>query len=145
MLFVVFASLSWATGSLWSRKAPLPKRSTVGVAMEMLVGGVALAIAGTLTGELGKVDASGFSRASILGLLYLIVFGSWIGFTAYLWLLRVARTSLVSTYAYVNPVVAVILGRLVLREPLTPGLIAGGALIVVSVVVTTLRPRIESR
>jgi drug/metabolite transporter (DMT)-like permease len=101
--------------------------------MEMLAGGVALGLAGILIGELGQVDASEFSRASILGLLYLIVFGSWIGFTAYLWLLRVARTSLVSTYAYVNPVVAVFLGWLFLDEQVGLRTLVAGGIIVASV------------
>jgi drug/metabolite transporter (DMT)-like permease len=133
MLFVVGASLSWAIGSLWSRKAPLPQRPFVGIGMEMLVGGVALGVAGILAGELGRVDVSRFSRASLLGLLYLIVFGSWIGFTAYLWLLRVARTSLVSTYAYVNPVVAVFLGWLILDEHVGLRTLVAGGVIVASV------------
>jgi len=133
MLFVVGASLSWATGSLWSRTAPLPARPFVGVGMEMLAGGVALAIAGILAGELGQIDVSSFSRASILGLLYLIVFGSWIGFSAYLWLLRVARTSLVSTYAYVNPVVAVFLGWAFLDEQVGVRTLVAGGIVVASV------------
>lgn len=133
MLFVVGASLSWAIGSLWSRKAPLPKRPFVGVGMEMLAGGVALGVAGILAGELGQVDVSTFSRASLLGLLYLIVFGSWVGFTAYLWLLRIARTSLVSTYAYVNPVVAVFLGWLILDEQVGLRTLVAGGVIVASV------------
>ena len=133
MFFVVGASLAWAIGSLWSRNAPLPNRPFVGVAMEMLVGGVALAIAGVLAGELGRIDVSRFSTASLIGLLYLIVFGSWVGFTAYLWLLRTARTSLVSTYAYVNPVVAVFLGWVILDEPVTIRTIVAGGVIVASV------------
>ena len=133
MLFVVGASFCWSFGSLYSRQAPLPKRPFVGIAMEMLAGGVALGVVGILAGELGQVDASGFSRASLLGLLYLIVFGSWIGFTAYLWLLRVARTSLVSTYAYVNPVVAVFLGWLILDEAVTGRTLVAGGIIVAAV------------
>ena len=133
MLFVVGASLCWSIGSLYSRQAPLPKRPFVGISMEMLAGAVALAIAGVLAGELGQIDTSTFSRASLLGLLYLIVFGSWVGFTAYLWLLRVARTSLVSTYAYVNPVVAVFLGWLILDETITIRTLVAGAVIVASV------------
>ncbi len=133
MLFAVGASVSWATGSLFSRSAPLPERPFVGVGMEMLVGGVGLAIAGILAGELGRIDASGFSTASLLGLLYLIVFGSWVGFSAYLWLLRVARTSLVSTYAYVNPVVAVFLGWLILDEAVGLRTLVAGGIIVASV------------
>jgi drug/metabolite transporter (DMT)-like permease len=133
MLFVVIASLCWSIGSLYSRKAPLPARPFVGVAMEMLVGGLALAVVGIAVGELGQIDTARFSRASLVGLLYLIVFGSWIGFSAYLWLLRVARTSLVSTYAYVNPVVAVLLGWLFLGEMVTARTLVAGGIIVVAV------------
>lgn len=135
MLFVVGASLSWAMGSLYSRKAPLPKRPFVGMGMEMLVGGIALAVVGIATGELGQVHVSQFSRASLIGLLYLIVFGSWVAFTAYLWLLRVARTSLVSTYAYVNPVVAVFLGWSFLDEQVGLRTLIAGAVIVASVAI----------
>jgi drug/metabolite transporter (DMT)-like permease len=133
MLFVVGASLSWAIGSLYSRTAPLPRRPFVGIAMEMLCGGVALFVAAALAGELGDLEPSTFSRASVIGLAYLIVFGSWIGFTAYVWLLRNARTSLVSTYAYVNPTVAVFLGWLILGEEITPRMLIAGAIIVVAV------------
>ncbi len=133
MLFVVFASLSWASGSLYSRNAPLPARPFVGISMEMLAGGAGLFVAAVLTGELGDIDASAFSRSSLLALAYLIVFGSWVGFAAYQWLLRNARTSLVSTYAYVNPVVAVFLGWLLLDEPITARTLVAGAVIVVAV------------
>lgn len=133
MLVAVGASLSWATGSLVSRTAHLPRRPLVGVGMQMLVGGAALAVAGILAGELGRIDVAGFSRASALALAYLIIVGSWGGFSAYLWLLRVARTSLVSTYAYVNPVVAVFLGWLILDEHVGPRTILAGGIVVVSV------------
>ena len=133
MLFVVGASLSWSIGSLYSRKAPLPSRPFVGVGMEMLIGGLALAVVGIAVGELGRIDAARFSRASLIGLLYLIVFGSWIGFSAYLWLLRVARTSLVSTYAYVNPVVAVLLGWMFLDETVTVRTLVAGGIVVAAV------------
>ena len=133
MLFVVIASLCWSIGSLYSRRAPLPSRPFVGIAIEMLVGGLALAVVGIAVGELGRIDTTRFSRASLLGLLYLIVFGSWIGFSAYLWLLRVARTSLVSTYAYVNPVVAVFLGWLFLGEAVTVRTLVAGGIVVAAV------------
>jgi drug/metabolite transporter (DMT)-like permease len=130
---VVFASVSWAAGSLYARRAPMPSRPLVGVAMEMLTGGVALGIAGILAGELGDVHPERFSFESILGLLYLIVMGSWVAFSAYVWLLRVARTSLVSTYAYVNPIVAVLLGWLILSEPITARTLVAGLVILVGV------------
>jgi threonine/homoserine efflux transporter RhtA len=103
--------------------------------MQMLVAGVILILLSALTGEFGRVDTATFSRASVLALAYLIVFGSWLGFTSYLWLLRNARTSLVSTYAYVTPVGAVILGAVVLDETITARTIVAGLLIVVAVAI----------
>ncbi len=133
MLVAVGASVSWATGSLLSRGVALPRRPLVGVGMEMLIGGAALVLAGVAAGELGRLDVSRFSAASLLGLAYLIVIGSWVGFTSYLWVLRVARTSLVSTYAYVNPVVAVFLGWLILDEPVGLRTLVAGGIVVASV------------
>jgi drug/metabolite transporter (DMT)-like permease len=130
---VIFASICWASGSLYARRAPMPARPLVGVAMEMLAGGVALGIAGIASGELTDVHPERFSFESLMGLLYLIVFGSWVAFSAYVWLLRVARTSLVSTYAYVNPVVAVLLGWLILSEPVTVRTLVAGLVILVGV------------
>jgi drug/metabolite transporter (DMT)-like permease len=130
---VVVASISWASGSLYARRASMPARPLVGVAMEMLAGGLALGIVGMLRGELTQFHPERFSLESILGLLYLIVIGSWFAFSAYVWLLRAARTSLVATYAYVNPVVAVFLGWLILSEPLTLRTLLAGAVILVAV------------
>jgi drug/metabolite transporter (DMT)-like permease len=133
MLLVVAASLSWATGSLYSRNAPLPRRPLVGASMEFLVGGVVLLVMGVALGELGDIHPDRFSRASVVALLYLIVVGSWIAFASYLWLLRVARTSLVSTYAYVNPALAVVLGAVFLDEAIGPRTVVAGAVILVAV------------
>ncbi|MEW6059992.1 MAG: EamA family transporter [Actinomycetota bacterium] len=133
MLIAVAASLCWAAGSLYSRSAPMPKRPFVGVGMEMLCGGALLAIVAIATGELGEVHPERFSLASVLALAHLIVFGSLVGFGSYVWLLRNAPTSLVSTYAYVNPVVAVLLGWIILGEPITLRTVAAGAIILASV------------
>jgi drug/metabolite transporter (DMT)-like permease len=133
MLFALGASLCWASGSLYSRHAPLPKRPFVGVGMEMLCGGAALGIVAILAGELGDVHPERFSTASLLALGYLIVFGSFAGLGSYLWLLRNARTSLVSTYAYVNPVVAVLLGWALLSEPIGLRTVVAGAIVLGSV------------
>lgn len=133
MLLVVGASLSWASGALYSRTAPLPRRPLVGAGMEMIAGGAALGIAGVLAGELADVRPEQFSLASIASLAYLIVFGSFIAFTCFVWLLRVARTSLVATYAYVNPVVAVFLGWLILGERVTLRTVVAGIVIVAAV------------
>jgi drug/metabolite transporter (DMT)-like permease len=135
----VLASLSWTGASLYSRNAPLPRRPLVGAGMEMLIGGAVLVAAGVLRGELGSIDPADFSAESLFALLYLVVIGSWVGFTSYVWLLRNARTSLVSTYAYVNPIVAVTLGWLILDETITARIlfaavvtIAGVAIIISS-------------
>jgi drug/metabolite transporter (DMT)-like permease len=133
MLFALGASLSWASGSLYSRHAPLPRRPFVGVGMEMLCGGVALVIVAMLAGELGDIHPERFSTASLLALGYLIVFGSFAGLGSYLWLLRNARTSLVSTYAYVNPVVAVFLGWAFLSEPIGVRTVVAGVIVLGSV------------
>jgi drug/metabolite transporter (DMT)-like permease len=140
---VVFASISWAAGSLYARSAKLPSRPLVGTAMEMLCGGLALGVVGIASGELGRLDVSAISMESLLGLGWLIVFGSIVGFSAYVWLLRVTRTSLVGTYAYVNPVVAVLLGWAILGEAVTLGtFIAGGVIVVaVALIVSARTPK----
>jgi drug/metabolite transporter (DMT)-like permease len=133
MLFAVCASLSWASGSLYSRRAPLPKRPFVGVGMEMLCGGAAFGVAALATGELGDIHPERFSTASILALAYLVAFGSFAGLASYLWLLRNAPTPLVSTYAFVNPVVAVFLGWAFLSESISLRTVVAGAIVLVSV------------
>ncbi len=133
MLVCVGATLSWTIGSLYSRNAPLPRRPLVGTGMEMMLGGGVLVVMGLLRGELTLLRIEDFSAASLVALAYLITFGSWIGFTSYVWLLRNARTSLVSTYAYVNPVVAVFLGWLILGESISIRTLIAAAIIVVAV------------
>ena len=133
VLLLVVASLSWASGSLYSRSAPLPRSPLLGAAMEMVAGGVLLVLVATVTGEFGRLDLSTVSLGSVMGLLYLIVFGSWVGFVAYIWLLRHTSTALVGTYAYVNPVVAVFLGWAVLSEAVTVRTILAGLVIVIGV------------
>jgi drug/metabolite transporter (DMT)-like permease len=131
----VLATIAWTTGSLYSRNAPLPERPLVGAGMEMLIGGVVLMAMGVLRGEIPLIRLEDFSAASLLALAYLIVFGSWVGFTSYVWLLRNARTSLVSTYAFVNPLVAVFLGWLILDETITARTIVAGGVIVIAVAI----------
>jgi drug/metabolite transporter (DMT)-like permease len=128
------ASLSWAAGSIYSRHAPLPRRSLVATAMEMICGGVWLLLAGLARGEWALVRPAAFSAASVGALAYLIVMGSLLAFSAYIWLLREAPTSLVATYAYVNPVVALVLGWLVKDEPISARMVVAGAVILFSVV-----------
>ncbi len=127
LLVAVFASMCWTAGSLYSRSAELPSRPLVGAGMEMTIGGLALVALGIARGELALIQPAAFSGRSLVALAYLIAVGSWVGFTCYVWLLRHARTSLVSTYAYVNPVVAVFLGWLILDETIgLRTLVAGG-------------------
>lgn len=138
---LVLGSLAWAIGSLYSKHAPLPRRPLVGVAMQMLAGGLMLVVVGVSAGELGRVHPEAISLESWLGLAYLVAVGSLLGFTAYMWLLRAAPTSLVGTYAYVNPVVAVLLGTVVLDEPLTWRTLAGGGIILASVALIVRAPK----
>jgi drug/metabolite transporter (DMT)-like permease len=143
---LLLASLSWAVGSVYSRRADLPKSSLMGTGIEMLAGSAGLFLAGTLSGEWSRLDIAAITPRSVAGLGYLIVAGSLMGFAAYTWLLRVAPTSLVSTYAYVNPVIAVILGSVLAQEELTPRILVSTLVILFSVVVinrartNTLRP-----
>lgn len=126
---LLIASISWAAGSLYVQRATLPSSPLLATSMQMLCGGVLLFATGALTGEPARFALSRVSTGSALAVLYLIVFGSLIGFTAYTWLLRSASPVLVSTYAYVNPVVAVFLGWALASEPVTPGMLLGAAVI----------------
>jgi drug/metabolite transporter (DMT)-like permease len=131
LLLAISASISWAGGSLFARTARLPHRPLVGNAMVMMAGGSISLVWGIARGELSLIDPERFSAASILAFGYLVVFGSWIAFTAYVWLLRNARTSLVATYAWVTPMLAVYLGHLIADEKLRGrSLIAGGVVLV---------------
>ena len=109
-------------------------------AAQMICGGVGLLLLAVICGEHSRVDFAKVSTRSALALLYLIAFGSWIGFTAYVWLLRVSTASRVSTYAYVNPVIAVLLGWLVLGETIS-GRMLWGALVVLAGVITITLPQ----
>ena len=135
---LILASLFWSIGSLYSRQAKLPASPLLGTGMEMLAGGGGLLLLGILSGELKQLSLAPISKESWLGLVYLIVFGSWIGFTAYTWLLRAAPTPLVSTYAYVNPIVAVFLGYFIAEEPLTFRILIATVLVVGSVALITI-------
>jgi len=139
-LVLISSSLAWAAGSLYSRRAPSPSPLR-GAAMQMLSGGVLLAVFSLAVGEAAELRSSEISLESLLGLAYLVVFGSLAGFSAYIWLLRVAPTSLVGTYAYVNPVVAVLLGTTLLGEPLTWRTVVGGVVVLAAVALIVTPPR----
>lgn len=133
LLACVGAAVLWAGGSFASPRIRLPSDPLVSTGWQMLCGGLILAVVGLASGEAADVDPGSFSVRSIAALAYLIVFGSWIAFTAYAWLLQNAPISKVSTYAYVNPVVAIALGWLVLDEVVTGVTLLGAAIIVASV------------
>jgi drug/metabolite transporter (DMT)-like permease len=140
-LLLVGASLSWAVGSLLARTARLPQRPLVGVAMQMLAGGAVLALEGVLFGELGEVHIGDISGRSLAGFAFLVLFGSILAFSCYVWLLRSASTSLVATYAYVNPVVAVLLGWAVLDEAIgVRTLVAGGIILAAVALIVSAKP-----
>jgi drug/metabolite transporter (DMT)-like permease len=143
---LLLASFSWALGSIYSGQANMPKSPLMGSGVEMVAGGMALVLLGLATGEPAQVNLSGISLRSGLAFLYLIIFGSLIGYTSYSWLLHNAPPALISTYAYVNPVVAVFLGWALAGEPLTPQILLGAAVIIVSVaIITTQRARRNGR
>ena len=137
-LALTFASLSWAIGSLYSRTAPLPKNAILATGLEMIAGGLLLMLLGTVIGEWGRLDMSHTTSASILGFFYLVVFGSLLGFTAFAWLIRVSTPARVSTYAFVNPVVAVFLGWAIAHEPVSRMTIIATVVIVAAVALITL-------
>ena len=139
---IVLGSLTWALGSILTRGADLPKSAPMSTAMQMLAGGAALAIAAWVNGDWQRFAPEAISVKAWLHLVYLGVFGSLIALSAYVWLLQVSTPARVSTYAYVNPVVAVFLGWAILGEELTWLTIVATAIIVAAVVViTTQRSR----
>jgi drug/metabolite transporter (DMT)-like permease len=138
---LLIAALLWAIGSIYSRSADLPGSALMATGTEMLVGSLGLFFVSAVSGELRSFDPTAVSQQSWLGLVYLIVFGSLIGFTCYGWLLRNAPISLVATYAYVNPVVAVFLGSWLADEPLNTRIILAALVIVGSVVLVTRAPQ----
>ncbi len=145
MLLVLASPLTWAIGSLYATRGPLPKRLLLATAMEMLCGGTLLFIAGLVTGELADLHLDRISLLSALSLAYLVVFGSLVAFSAYVWLLSKVPTTAVATYAYVNPLVAVLLGWAFLGERITGQTLLAAALIIVAVVLILSRPPVSSR
>jgi drug/metabolite transporter (DMT)-like permease len=141
---VTLASIAWAWGSLSSRNAAIPGSPFLAAAMQNLTGGACYLLISLLSGEWSAVSAGSFSAASTLSLLYLIVFGSLIGFGSYIWLLKASDPTLVSTYAYVNPVVALFLGWALGGETLAISDIAATAIILCSVIIITRKQAQEA-
>jgi len=134
----LLAAFLWSLGSIYTRNADLPESTLLFTGMEMLMGSIGLLLVSTLKGEFVHFQIASVSTSSLLGLLYLITFGSLVGFTSYAWLLRNAPVSLVSTYAYVNPIVAVFLGNIFAQESLGPRILLAALIIVGSVFLVNL-------
>jgi drug/metabolite transporter (DMT)-like permease len=130
---VLLAGLSWSVGSIYSHSAPLPDSPLLGSGMELLAGAAGSYLVGLVLGEARQLDLSAISVQSLAGLGYLIVIGSLVGYVCYTWLLRVAPISMVVTYSYVNPLVAVVLGSLLAGEALTNSALVAIPLILVAV------------
>ncbi len=139
-LVLILGSLSWAIGSFFSRDADLPQSGLLTTGMEMLGGGTLMLIVGALSGEFTHFDLHHVSRASAVGLGYLITFGSLLGFTSYIWLLDKVSPARLGTYAYVNPVVAVVLGWAIAGERLSVRTAIAAAIVICAVaLITTAR------
>jgi drug/metabolite transporter (DMT)-like permease len=138
-LVVLGGSLSWAIGSIWQRRVALPAHPHTASAAQMIGGGTGLLVAAVLAGELGRFDASAVSLRSAFAVLYLVIFGSLVAFSAYMWLLRVTTPARASTYAYVNPVVALLLGWGLAGEPLGGRTALAAFVILTSVMIITLQ------
>ena len=139
LLLTVLGSFLWALGSFLSPRIPVPRHALVATGYEMLVGGLVLLAIGLAVYSPSELDPGRWSGRSIFGLSYLIVFGSLLGYSAYVWLLANAPIAKVSTYAYVNPVVAIALGVIVLDESLTLRIVAGALLILAAVAIVLRR------
>ncbi len=140
VLFLIGTSLSWTVGSLYAQSAKLPTSPLQATAMEMITGGIFLLIAGLAFGEPAEFHWALISYHSVIAWLYLVLFGSLIGFTSYIWVLHKATPALASTYAFVNPVIAVILGWIFAGEALTSFIFLVSLLIVAAVAMITLDP-----
>jgi drug/metabolite transporter (DMT)-like permease len=136
-LCVIAAALSWATGSMYGLRATTPKSSVLTSGMQMLSGGAVLTVVGFIKGEWTNFSVADVSTNSWFALAYLVIFGSLIGFTAYSWLLKNAEPAMVATYAYINPVIAVLLGWLIAGESFTTQMLVGAGIIVGSVALIT--------
>lgn len=138
VVMVIASAIAWAIGSMYATRARVPESPMLSISLQMLTGGVMLVLAGTVKGEWQVLEFDEVSTKSGLALVYLTLFGSLVGFTAYSWLLGVVSPSLASTYAYVNPVVALLLGWSLGGENITVPMLLASAVIILSVVIITL-------
>lgn len=134
---LVASTVAWAIGSIYARHAPMPRHTLLAVAMQMMAGGGLQLLVGVARGEAQQFSPAAITPASGWAWVYLTLIGSLVGFTAYAWLLQVSTPARVSTYAYVNPLIAVLLGHVILKEPVPAGVAVAGALILGAVVLLT--------
>jgi drug/metabolite transporter (DMT)-like permease len=142
MLLLLLAPLSWSIGTYFSKRVDLPPDPLVNTGAQMLIGGGGLVLSGAAVGELGLVQPEKFTTDALIAFVYLIVFGSVLAYTAYTWLLQHTSVSRVATYAFVNPVVAIVLGAALLNEQVNALILVGAAMIVAAVAIVV---RTESR
>jgi drug/metabolite transporter (DMT)-like permease len=140
LLGLVASALGWAGGSILSRRLPRPRSLVLASGMQLLAGGVALAVVGLALGEASRVDAGVLAPRAVLALAYMVVAASLIGFTAYMWLLRVSTPARVGTYAFVNPVVALFVGWAVAGEKLDARTLLASLVIVAGVALVVTSP-----
>jgi drug/metabolite transporter (DMT)-like permease len=133
LLMLCLSSLLWSCGTVLATRRPMPADPFAATVVEMAAGGAAMVLLGSIGGEWGRLDLAAVTGASWIAFGYLVVVGSLAGYSAYVWLLARAPLSLATTYAYVNPAVAVALGAIFLDEPLTPSVVGGGAVIIAAV------------
>jgi drug/metabolite transporter (DMT)-like permease len=133
LLLVCLSSVLWSVGTVLATRRPMPADPFVTSVVQMAVGGTALVVLGSLGGEWGRLEPSGAAPSAWIAFAYLVVVGSVVGYSAYVWLLARAPLSLATTYAYVNPAVAVVLGAWFLAEPLTVNVLVGGGVIIAAV------------
>ena len=145
LLLLLVATVSWATGTFLAPRLRMPRNMLLSIGSQQLTGGVVLLVLGAAMGELAHLEPATWSTNSLLAMAYLVLFGSLVAFSAYSWLLQHAPVSLVSTYAYVNPIVAVFLGALILAEPITPSIVIGAAIIVAAVAFIVTREGARQR
>jgi drug/metabolite transporter (DMT)-like permease len=145
-LILLATTSAWAAGSLYARGAPVPENPLLAASMQMLCAGVLLGVAGLVSGETGAVHRDAFGTEPLLAFAFLVIFGSLLAFSVYAWLLKNVRISVVATYAFVNPVVAVALGAVFLGEAVTWTTAAAGTAIIAAVVlIVGAKPRLARR
>lgn len=144
-LLLLLSAICWAIGTVAAPRLRLPSSPPMSAGLQLLIGGIILFSVGTASGDLAAVGASAFTPRAMLSLAYIVLFGLVTTFSCYMWLLRVAPPSRVATYAFVNPMVAVLLGWAVAGETLNAGTLAAMAIVVVAVAVTVTAPRPQTR